>query len=305
MQGAAGRTWRPNSAVAEDQRQDLDDPGEIQVLRPRLERRTIGLTRRPAPGRPDAKHAASRTNDAQAPSVISACSRTSALRSVPAAAATVTMAAARSAPSVPPPPAPMNRSSASSSPSSAPGSVARRSARPGRPAAQRRGGGGVLLAHVVDTLEPRLDRGPGHRAEHDRLAARSNGLGKLLRMRRGEHEVRPRRRLLEGLQHVVSRLLGEPVGARDHRDAPASRVGREREELLQRRACLLVAGLALRRGSHAIDAHVLRGRVLEPEVGVRFEAARPARRVEQLGGERRARRWSCRHPRGRSGAARA
>ena len=51
-----------------------------------------------------------------------------------------------------------------------------------------------------------------------------------------------RRRFLEGLQHVVGGLLGETVGAGDHRDAPAAGIRGEREELLERRPGLLVAG---------------------------------------------------------------
>ena len=55
-----------------------------------------------------------------------------------------------------------------------------------------------------------------------------------------------RRRLFEGLEHVIGRLLGEAIGTRDHGDAPATRVSGEREELLERRPGLLVTRLALR-----------------------------------------------------------
>ena len=51
-------------------------------------------------------------------------------------------------------------------------------------------------------------------------------------MRRRQDEVRPRRWLFERLEQVVRRLLGETVGTSDHRDAPATGVGGEREELL-------------------------------------------------------------------------
>ena len=92
---------------------------------------------------------------------------------------------------------------------------------------------------------------------------------------------------LERLQQVVRRLLGEPVGAGDDSDSPAAGVGRQREELLERGAGLLVAGLAFRRGPHPIDTDVLRGQVLEPEVGVRLEPARPSGGIEELSRQRR------------------
>ena len=95
-----------------------------------------------------------------------------------------------------------------------------------------------------------------------------------------------RRRFLEGLEHVVGRLLGEAVGTGDHGDAPASCVRGEREELLERRPGLLVTRLALRGRPHPIDAHVL-GR---PNPRARSRDAPssppgPVLGVEQLRGE--------------------
>ena len=53
LESEAGlRIHRDRLGGLEDARQDLDDPGEVEVLRPRLERRAVGLPDARAPGRP-------------------------------------------------------------------------------------------------------------------------------------------------------------------------------------------------------------------------------------------------------------
>src|SRR5580700_2483087 len=94
---------------------------------------------------------------------------------------------------------------------------------------------------------------------------------------------------LERLEDVVGGLLGEPVCPGDDRDPVAPRIRGERQELLERGPGLLVAGPALRERPHAVDADVLRGRVLDPEVGMGGEPPWPGVRIEQLPGERECR----------------
>ena len=96
---------------------------------------------------------------------------------------------------------------------------------PGAPGRQGGSGGGVVLADTMDSLEPGPDQPRGHRAEDNRLASRAHRLRQLLRVCGGQQQVGTRRRLLERLEHVVGRLLGEAVGPRDHRDAPPARIG--------------------------------------------------------------------------------
>ena len=128
----------------------------------------------------------------------------------------------------------------------------------------------------MDSLQPALDRRWGHGSEHDCFASGSNGLGELLGMRRGEHQVGSWRRFFEGLEHVVRRLFGEPIGSSDDGNTTPAGVGGEREELLQRRAGFLVAGLALRRGV-ASDRSPRSRRVNPPARGRGGLSGRPAR----------------------------
>src|SRR5437868_7123324 len=89
----------------------------------------------------------------------------------------------------------------------------------------------------------------------------------------------PGRWLLDRLEEVVRSRLGEPLGAADHRDPPPAGVGPQRQEVLQRRSLLAA-------GADALDADVLHVGVLEPQVGMREDATRPAVASEQLGGKR-------------------
>ncbi len=123
---------------------------------------------------------------------------------------------------------------------------------------QSRGQLGVTLVDTVPAPQPGFDRRGRDRSEDDRLAARADRLGQLLRVRGREQQVGARWWLFEGLQQVVSRLLGQALGARDDRDPAPARVGGKRKELLERRARLVVGGAALGRRSHPIDPQVLR-----------------------------------------------
>ena len=150
----------------------------------------------------------------------------------------------------------------------------------------------LLLGHAAKHLGHVLGRGP---AEVEAVAAVHDSGQHLLRLGGGQHEDRPRRRLLERLEKGVPRLLREHVRLVEDVHLVTARYRRVRDLLAQ---IPDVVNRVVRRGVH-LD-HVEGGRVLDREAGLTLPARADGRPLLAV----QARREDLGHAR-LAGAARA
>ena len=101
-----------------------------------------------------------------------------------------------------------------------------RSAAPRLPPATAARRARLVLVEPLALAQGRRHRRPRQRAEAQHLAARADRLAQAERRPGDEHDVRPRRRLLEALQQRVLRRLVHRVGVVDHEHAAAGLEGR-------------------------------------------------------------------------------